>query len=175
MRRDVTITYASITSRRRLYTLSAEDVLRRSSLPSQLYYDDVLLSLFSAVTETDVVPLDDPVEKYVINALVVEGDHHGEHLDSFPFACSIPILQPSLKDGGCLQIAGPRPPHELCGVDVAAGDLVFFFSGTLMHRVTRISAGACRVVLNMAYATPDTQMVKSSSRGVLYSAGPRFL
>lgn len=167
-RREVTITYATITSTRQLHTLSADDVFRRSSLPDQLYYNEALLSLFSAITGADVVPLDDPVEKYVINALLSEGDHHGIHLDSFPFACSVPIVQPPRLGGGCLQIAAPHSPHQLRDVELRAGDLVFFFSGRLVHRVTSISSGSHRVVLNMAYATPETRMVESSSRELLY-------
>ena len=167
-RREVTITYASLTSSRRLHTLSAEDVFRYLSMPSRLYYDDTLLSLFSAITGTAVVPLEDPVEKYVINALLAEGDHHGDHLDSFPFACSLPILQPRRHEGGRLQIAIPHSPHKLRDVEAKAGDLVFFFCGELVHRVTSISSGTRRVVLNMAYATPETSTVESSSRELLY-------
>jgi predicted 2-oxoglutarate/Fe(II)-dependent dioxygenase YbiX len=115
------------------------------------------------------VPLEDPVEKFVINALLRTGDHHGEHIDSFPFACSIPILQPPVEHGGCLQIAMPDAPHDLRNVEIADGDLVFFYSGSLVHRVTRISGGARRVVLNMAYATPDTCTERSSSRHLLYT------
>jgi hypothetical protein len=167
-RRDLTITYANLTSTRRLYTLGADDVFRYSNLPDQIYYDASLLSLFSAISGISVVPLEDPVEKYVINALLTEGDHHGVHLDSFPFACSVPIVQPPHHRGGCLQIAAPDSPDELHDVQLAAGDLVFFFSGTLVHRVTSISSGTRRVVLNMAYATPETSSVESSSRELLY-------
>jgi ectoine hydroxylase-related dioxygenase (phytanoyl-CoA dioxygenase family) len=170
VRRDVTIGYAGITSQRRLVTLSAEDVAEHSDWPERLYTDPELLRWLSAAADTEVVPLADRLERYVVNALVAEGDHHGAHRDSFPFACSIPICQPADEGGGRLQIGRPAAPDELHDVECSAGDLVFFRSGRLTHRVTPLRTSSPRLVLNMAYATPDTSTVASNSRDQLYGA-----
>jgi hypothetical protein len=173
VRRELTISYAGITSQRRLVTISAEDVAAHSDWPGRLYADPELLRWLSAAADTEVVPLEDRLERYVVNALVAEGDYHGAHRDSFPFACSIPICQPASEDGGRLQIGRPDAPDELHDVECAAGDLVFFRSGRLTHRVTPLRTSSPRLVLNLAYATPETSALPSNSRDQLYgSRGP---
>jgi hypothetical protein len=168
VRREVTISYAGITSQRRLMTLNAEDLAEHSDWPERLYTDSELLSWLSAAADTEVVPLADRLERYVMNALVVAGDHHGAHRDSFPFACSIPICMPADRGGGRLQVGRPTAPDELQDVECAAGDLVLFRSGELTHRVTPLRTSSPRLVLNMAYATPHTRDIASNSRDQLY-------
>jgi hypothetical protein len=173
VRRELTITYAGITSQRRLVTISAEDVAEHSDWPERLYTDPKLLRWLSVAADTEVVPLEDRLERYVVNALVAEGDHHGAHRDSFPFACSIPVCQPAGKDGGRLQVGRPDAPDDLHDVECAAGDLMFFRSGQLTHRVTPLRTSSPRLVLNMAYATPETSTMASNSRDQLYGrSGP---
>ena len=167
-RRTATVTYSGITSTRDLHTISSCELDGYASEIEALYYNSAMLSLFSAATDRTVVPLDDPIERYVMNALTAEGAHHGLHVDSFPFACSIIIEQPTPGDGGRLEIASPQSPSEMRDVDMRPGDLVFFRSGELKHQVTALRGPARRVVLNMAYATPETKAIASNTRDVLY-------
>lgn len=165
-RRDVTVTYAGITSTRRLDTLSARCVNDATPDVECLYYDDAFVRFLSRLAGEEVVPLDDELEKYVINALSAEGDHHGEHLDSFPFACTIPLEQPHSGHGGSLQIS--YDGGRFVDVDLEPGCLAFFRSGEFVHRVTSIGPSCRRMVLSLAYATPATSGVVSNTRELMY-------
>jgi predicted 2-oxoglutarate/Fe(II)-dependent dioxygenase YbiX len=136
-----------------------------------LYSSESLLRLLSKIAGVEVLPLDDPIEKYVINALFGLDDQHGAHLDSFPFACSLLAEVPNLGCGGSLemQVLGPRPRFEFHPVPLSAGSLVFFRSAEIVHRVTPLTAKNRRIVLSMAYATAGTRGELSNSRALLYS------
>jgi hypothetical protein len=67
----------------------------------------------------------------------------------------------------------PQAPSRMRDVELAPGDFVFFRSGELVHQVTRVCGQARRIVLNMAYATPETKMIRSNTRDLLY--GPSMV
>jgi hypothetical protein len=165
-RRELTVKYAGISSTRRLDTLSARCVDDATSDVECLYYDDAFVRFLSCLAGEEVVPLDDELEKYVINTLSAEGDHHGEHLDSFPFACTIPLEQPQPGQGGCLQIT--YDGSRFVDVDLEPGCLAFFRSGDFVHRVTSIGPSCRRMALSLAYATPATSDVVSNTRELMY-------
>jgi predicted 2-oxoglutarate/Fe(II)-dependent dioxygenase YbiX len=165
-RREVTVTYAGVTSTRQLDTLSAKCVDDVTPEVESLYYDEVFVRFLSLLAGEEVVPLDDELEKYVINALSIEGDHHGEHLDSFPFACTIPLEQPQPDQGGCLQITNNG--GRFVDVELEPGCLAFFRSADFVHRVTSIGPSCRRMVLSMAYATPATSGIVSNTRELMY-------
>lgn len=167
-RRNVTVTYADITSTRLLDTVNARSLDELTSEIGDLYSDEELTALLSKLAGEDVVPLEDELEKYVFNALSAEGDHHGEHFDSFPFACTISLEQPLSSSGGHFEIAEPNEGGRFRRVELTPGCLVFFRSSQLAHRVTSIGAFCRRLVISMAYATPTTSSVVSNTRDLMY-------
>lgn len=167
-RREIEVTYAGITSTRRLDTLSARSVDAMTPEVEGLYCDDGFVSFLSRLADEEIVPLEDELEKYVFNALSGAGDHHGEHFDSFPFACTIPLEQPRRRDGGRFEIRDPHRRGRLIDVDLKLGSLVFFRSSEIAHRVTCIGPRCRRLVLSLAYATPATSDVVSNTRELMY-------
>ena len=116
------------------------------------------------------------VERHVLNVLHRVGDTHGVHFDDYPLAVVIVTeAPPCATDGGLLeylpqaqalsQLAGPslrRRYHR-------PGDAYLLRSDTTAHRVTALRReGVRRVVLNLAYTTPQAHVCSTPSAALLY-------
>lgn len=71
-------------SPRHMTTLGGHHIARESPLISALYRDTGLLALLTALHGTDVRPVEEPVERHVLNILHNPGDTHGAHTDDYP-------------------------------------------------------------------------------------------
>jgi hypothetical protein len=172
LRKEVLIEHHGVSSQRRMFTVSAIKIDDATREINCLYRDHNILNAICQITGESIVPLDDDIEKDVINWLALKGDQHGAHVDSFPFACSYVLDAPREDEGGVLIIShdadealsfrGKRLP-------LFPGDLFFFRSDLLYHQVCPLLNDANRVVLNMAYATPRTKSNLSYSRNSLYT------
>jgi hypothetical protein len=172
LRKDITINFNDVSSPRRMFTVSAVAVERLTRAIDGLYRDRNLLNIISQITGEQIEPIEDEVEKYVFNWLAFKGDLHGAHVDSFPYACTYTLFAPSEEDGGSL-IISDRPEEALSlhgeRFSFFSGDLFLFRCDKLFHQVSPLRKNADRVVLNMAYATPETRNRRSYSRASLYS------
>ncbi len=172
LRREITIEHQGVSSDRRMYTASAVTIDKATNEIDGLYRNDVILDALSQIAGEPIEPLDDSIEKYVINQLVRKGDQHGAHVDSFPFSCSYVISSPRVEQGGTLIIsnnADDALAFRGARFVFSPGDLFFFRSNILFHQVSPLLTEANRIVLNMAYATPQTRNRLSYSRSTLYS------
>lgn len=164
-------------SPRHMTTLGGQVIAEKSSMIAELYRDTEVLRLLGRIAGTEVTPVPEPVERYVVNILHHEGDTHGAHTDDYPLALVLFTEAPSLpQHGGLLEYV----PHvaELHTLDSTRarqahhqpGDGYLLRSDTTAHRVTPLSqSGIRRVILNLAYTTPDRQSTTTPSASLLYS------
>ncbi|MGP3634330.1 HalD/BesD family halogenase [Streptomyces sp. 24-1644] len=164
-------------SPRHMTTLGGHHIARQSELISGLYRDTALLELLTALHGTDVLPVEEEVERYVLNILHHPGDTHGAHTDDYPLALILFLQAPEkYGDGGLLEFnpgrrdltalnePGTRQVHH------QAGDAYLLRSDLTAHRVTPLTRpGIRRTVLNLAYSTEHHQAPATDSARRLYS------
>ncbi|WP_328540636.1 HalD/BesD family halogenase [Streptomyces sp. NBC_00344] len=164
-------------SPRHMTTLGGHHIAQESTLISTLYRDTALLALLAAVHGTDVLPVEEEVERHVLNILHNPGDTHGAHTDDYPLALVLFIAAPpETADGGLLEF---NPGHQdLTALDEPgtrqihhqAGDAYLLRSDLTAHRVTPLNRpGSRRTVLNFAYTTEDHQAPATDSAHRLYT------
>lgn len=171
LRKDIVIQDKTV-SARKMRTASGTTIDRHTSDIARIYQNERLIRFFELISNDTICLLEDSIEKYVINALELDGDLHGAHLDSFPYACTLIIFGLEAGQGGLLRISKTIADAEAgIGTDLSlgSGDLFFFCSDNLVHQVTAIRAPGQRVALNFAYANPKNKRVLSYSRDVLYT------
>jgi hypothetical protein len=172
LRKDIVIS-DKITSERHMRTASAIMVDQNSKEVDRIYRNKEFITFLSQVTSDKICPLEDDIEKYVMNALERKGDLHGAHLDSFPYSCTFVIDAPYSLKGGFLKVSHTREDFDSdkgTKIELHAGDMFFFCSSELIHQVTTVeSLSGERVILNFAYANPDSRTVLSYSRAALYT------
>ncbi|GGX41019.1 HalD/BesD family halogenase [Streptomyces chryseus] len=164
-------------SPRHMTTLGGHHIAQESALISTLYRDTGLLALLTALHEVDVLPVQEPVERHVLNILHNPGDTHGAHTDDFPLALVLFIeapeastdgglleFNPGRRDLGALNEPGARQLHH------QAGDAYLLRSDLTAHRVTPLNRpGTRRTVLNFAYTTEDHRTPATNSAHRLYA------
>lgn len=164
-------------SPRHMTTLGGHHIARESPLISALYRDTGLLALLTALHGTDVRPVEEPVERHVLNILHNPGDTHGAHTDDYPPALVLFVeAPPQAADGGLLEF---NPGHRsLAALDKPgtrqahhhAGDAYLLRSDLTAHRVTPLNhPGARRTVLNFAYTTHGHHSPATDSARRLYA------
>lgn len=163
-------------SPRHMTTLGGHHIAQESALISRLYRDAGLLALLTALHGTDVLPVEEPVERHVLNILHHPGDTHGAHTDDYPLALVLFIEAPDAPaDGGLLEFSPGR--GELSALEEPgtrqlrhqAGDAYLLRSDLTAHRVTPLNRpGTRRTVLNFAYTTDDHQAPATDSAQRLY-------
>ncbi|MFD3513919.1 hypothetical protein [Streptomyces sp. NPDC058657] len=163
-------------SPRHMTALGGRRIARESALISALYRDAGLLELLTALTGTAVLPVQEEVERHVLNILHRPGDTHGAHTDDYPLALVLFLESPSEPDDGglleyhpgrqdlaALEESGTRQAHH------QAGDAYLLRSDLTAHRVTPLRrSGTRRTVLNFAYTTPGHQNLATDSAHLLY-------
>ncbi|MEV2254440.1 hypothetical protein AB0I94_28300 [Streptomyces sp. NPDC050147] len=167
-------------SPRHMTTLGGHRVARESALISTLYRDARLLELLTSLTGTDVLPVQDEVERHVLNILHQPGDTHGAHTDDYPLApgpgpgpfprSAAPArwrrlleYHPGRRDLTALEESGTQQVHH------QAGDAYLLPSDLTAHRVTPLCCpGTGRTVLNFAYTTRGHQTPTTGSARRLY-------
>jgi hypothetical protein len=160
---------------RHMTTVGGQLIAQESPLIVNLYSDRALMRYLSALTGLDLRPAPDLVERHVANFLHLPGDTHGAHFDDYPVALLLFIETPaSPEDGGLLEFL-PNA-GSLTDIDGAhtrrafhvSGDAYVLRTDTTAHRVTPLTQPCRRVVLNFAYATPDSSTVTPSA-SLLYA------
>ncbi|MFD3808944.1 hypothetical protein ACFWTC_36520 [Streptomyces sp. NPDC058619] len=163
-------------SPRHMTTLGGHHIAQESALISTLYRDTGLLALLTALHGVGVLPVEEPVERHVLNILHQPGDTHGAHTDDYPLALVLFIEAPEASDGGLLEFnPGRRSLSSLnepgtCRLHHQAGDAYLLRSDLTAHRVTPLDRpGTRRTVLNFAYTTEDHQAPATDSAQRLYT------
>lgn len=163
-------------SPRHMTTLGGKEIAEGSETISALYRDTGLVGLLTALHGCDVIPVDDPVERHVLNILHRPGDTHGAHTDDHPLALVLFIdAPPKPESGGLLEY---RPGSaDLSALDAPGtrqvhhrtGDAYLLRSDLTAHRVTPLNEqGVHRIVLNFAYTTPGHECPATDSADQLY-------
>ncbi|PKV90089.1 hypothetical protein [Streptomyces sp. TLI_146] len=163
-------------SPRHMTTLGGHVIARESRLIPRLYRDAQLLGLLAEITDLDVVPVRDRLERHVINVLHQQGDTHGAHTDDYPLALVLFTETPNNPaDGGLLEYAAHSTGLHILDTRAARrahhrpGDGYLLRSDTTAHRVTPLSRpDTRRTVVNFAYTTPDRQQALTPSAFQLY-------
>ncbi|WP_405783164.1 hypothetical protein [Streptomyces sp. NBC_00859] len=172
-RRDFTME-SMAHSPRHMTTVGGHRIAQESGVIANLYRDPALLALLSTVFDRRVVPVEQPVERHVLNILHRPGDTHGAHTDDYPLALVLFIdAPPRPADGGLLEFAPGTADLEALGgsgtrsLHHHPGHAYLLRSDLTAHRVTPLNRhGVRRTVLNFAYTVPDrqTQVTDSASR-----------
>ncbi|WP_371524932.1 hypothetical protein OG302_01345 [Streptomyces sp. NBC_01283] len=163
-------------SPRHMTTLGGRVIAEESPVVSALYRDPALLALLEPIAAFDVVGVDDPVERHVLNILHQPGDTHGAHIDDYPLALVLFLQAPDdPKDGGLLEYVPQTRTLKALDSPLALrlhhrpGDGYLLRSDTTAHRVTPLRRpGVRRTVLNFAYTTPGRQSAHTPSAPLLY-------
>lgn len=162
-------------SPRHMTTIGGHTIAEHSRLIPNLYANTPLTDLIRRIVSVDIVPVPDQVERFVINYLHRPGDVHGAHFDDHPIAFVAFLEAPPRGSGGELEMV-PRA-QSLLDIESEgvrrfshdAGDCYLLKADTSAHRVTPLAAPARRVVLNMAFASPESAKIRSESALRLYS------
>lgn len=162
-------------SPRRMSTIGGETLAEESPVIADLYADPHLAGFLSEVLGEDLGLVEDPIERHVLNFLHESGDTHGAHFDDHAVALVLFLETPPPGSGGLLEYL-PRAESlaQLGSKDTRraehrVGDAYVLRSDTTAHRVTSLTGGGRRTVLNFAYATPATARIRSTSAAILYS------
>ncbi|MFD3735906.1 hypothetical protein [Streptomyces sp. NPDC058632] len=67
-----------------MFRFDGHHIAQESALISTLYRDTAPLALLAALHGTDVLPVEEAVERHVLNILHSPGDTHGAHTDDSP-------------------------------------------------------------------------------------------
>jgi hypothetical protein len=162
-------------SPRHMTTIGGHTIVEHSSLIPNLYANAQLIELIRHIVSIDIQPVPDRVERFVINYLHKPGDVHGAHFDDHPIAFVAFLEVPPHGTGGELEMV-PRAQSlldiesdEVRRLSHDAGDCYLLKTDTSAHRVAPLRAPARRVVLNMAFASPESAKIKSESASLLYN------
>lgn len=162
-------------SPRHMTTVGGHIIEHESELIPALYADPMLVEVLRAITELPLMSVEDALERHVANFLHRPGDTHGAHFDDFPVAMILFVEAPADPEAGGVLEYVPNT-DDLTSVDTdlvrrafhEAGDAYVLRSDTTAHRVTALSRDARRVVLNFAYATPESCSMTTDSASLLY-------
>lgn len=160
---------------RKMSILSGTDILQMSSIIPMLYLDEEFRDFLSSIAGETVYPVPDSVENYVCNFLHLDGDTHGGHIDTYPFAFNIMIEAPPRDMGGTLEIVkGSSVLQDLdyetkvTSVYIPPGDCYLLRTDKAVHRVSPLINSWRRTVINFAYTNAASLNVWSYSSGILY-------
>jgi hypothetical protein len=160
---------------RHMTTVGGHVIADESAMICDLYSDPAVMHFLREVTGLDLIPAPDLVERHVANFLHLPGDIHGAHFDDYPVALLLFVETPgSPEDGGLLEfLANAGDLAEIDGPETrrafhVSGDAYVLRTDTTAHRVTALTRPCRRVVLNFAYATPESATVTPSA-SLLYS------
>lgn len=165
-------------SPRRMTTLGGDFVDKLSSVIPGIYRDPRLLKIVEEVCGERAIPLEEDVDRYVVNILDRANDTFGAHFDDYPLSVVLVIEAPDPSEGGCPELV-PRAetlalldegPVET--VELAAGDIYILKSDTTAHRVSPLRSDCERIAINLAYTTPGFVVRPTVSAGLLYSREP---
>ncbi|MEV7404187.1 hypothetical protein AB0N93_27835 [Streptomyces sp. NPDC091267] len=164
-------------SPRHMTTLGGQHIAQDSELIGSLYRDTELLALLTALHGTHVLPVQEVVERHVLNILHHPGDTHGAHTDDYPLALVLFLeVPPGSADGGLLEFNPGRTDLTALGkpgtqqVYHHAGDAYLLRSDLTAHRVTPLSRpGTRRSVLNFAYTAKGHRAPVTESAERLYA------
>jgi hypothetical protein len=162
-------------SPRRMSTIGGEVLAEESPLVAGLYGDGRLVDFLAQVSGEPLTVVEDPVERHVLNFLHESGDTHGAHFDDHAVALVLFLESPPAGSGGLLEYLPHAPSLAALGsegtlrAEHRVGDAYVLRSDTTAHRVTPLTGGGRRTVLNFAYATEATAGMRSPSAAILYS------
>jgi hypothetical protein len=178
---------------RRLATVGGQVI--RSVAPGlvNVYSNAQLRSLLVVLTGGEVRPCAHPQEFMVANFLSEPGDTHGWHVDDPPYALILFFESPAVGHGGELEFIPSW--HRFCvtrsidpyhaverSVDLArreglveirhheGGDAYLLRADKCLHRVTPLTAGDNRSVINMAFEA-DLEVDYGETASRLYDEG----
>ena len=153
-------------SPRKMYTVSADQILRHSILIPAIYNSASLKNVLGQIADAEVLSCPWDGEKYVIIRQDQPGDTHGWHWGDFSFTVIWIIQAPGPETGGMLQCIPhtnwdkqhPRVHEYLLANPIrtyanATGDLYFLRSDTTLHRTTPLVSKATRIILNTCWAS----------------------
>lgn len=166
-------------SPRRMTTLGGDVIDTLSSVIPAIYRDPVLLDIVERVCGEKVVPLEEDVDRYVINILDRSDDTFGAHFDDYPLSVVLVIEAPDPSAGGVPELV-PRAESLLqldegpvLRVPLAAGDVYVLKADTTAHRVSPLLSDGERIAINLAYTTPGFVVEQpTESASLLYSREP---
>ncbi len=157
-------------SPRRMNVVNGHTIERMSTIIPELYNSPTLLDFLSDVVGERVLPLDDDIDRYVINQLRRSSDTFGAHYDDYPLSFVLIMESPGEEGGGYAEMC---PNGALSDLDInpirlplKATDAYLLKTDTTAHRVAPLRVDALRTAINFAYTTPGfvPQWTESANR-----------
>ena len=148
---------------RRMHTIGTIKLSSLTSLIPMIYFDPDLREFLSAIAGEDALIAPDENERYVVNALLQEGDRHGAHIDDYAFAFNIFTDCPPPEGGGELNLAKNSTEfNDLSNgrslkVSFHPGDVCFLRSDTSVHEVLPLTGNGRRIAFNLVYRSVTIQ------------------
>lgn len=168
-------------SPRKMYTVSAAQIMSDSELIPAIYNSASLKNALGQIAEAEVLACPWDGEKFVIIRQDQVGDTHGWHWGDFSFTVIWIIQAPGPEIGGMLQCVphtnwdkqDPRVHEYLLSNPIrtyanATGDLYFLRSDTTLHRTIPLVSDATRIILNTCWAS-ETDAKKAVTHETMHA------
>lgn len=153
---------------RRMINVKQEDIAQNGRIIPALYSSSILRGLFEKIAECQFNRCPYTPEEFIINALFKSGNTHGWHWDDYKYGIVFAVEVPKKENGGYVQVVAnsrwdrQRPSVEdvlfksvIHSFRLEPGDAYIIRTDTSMHRVSEVSEGARRIVVNMVWAASD--------------------
>ena len=147
---------------RHFSVVSGVDIATYSTIIPSIYKEPYLLDFLSGIAGTRLLESPDPFDRYVVHHACQQGDRHGGHIDTYPYAFTILIDAPPFELGGALEYV----PYSTQAFDLrtqkkryanhAAGDAYLLRADKTVHGVSSLARNADRISLVFSYADEET-------------------
>ncbi|MGK9237119.1 hypothetical protein KXS07_35755 [Inquilinus limosus] len=160
-------------SPRRMNVVNGHTIERLSRFVPAIYRDNRILDFLTYVVGEQVIPLEDDIDRFVINQLSRSSDTFGAHYDDYPLSFVIIVESPGVEGGGYAEMV---PNGALSDLEVnpirlplRARDAYILKTDTTAHRVAPLKIDALRTAINLAYTTPGFVPRYTESASKLYA------
>lgn len=147
-------------------TVGQHILAKESKTIPQIYASEALRDFIGSIVGEPVFQAPWDPEKFVLSYLHREGDTHGWHWDDYSYAFVLYLKAPAIDQGGFVQtcaggIWDKRQPKVFETIlngairthRCEAGDAYILHASKQLHRVTPITRGGDRLIVNMTWAS----------------------
>ena len=149
------------------YTVVTGDLIRtRISWLYSFYWDESIISAYSAACGRQLSPSTDEVSAINLNGLKGKGCRYERHVDGQGFSAVLMISDLITADGGNLVIYPESGPPR--SFQCVFGRIVLFEGSRLAHEVLPLESDRQRITVPMVYLPPGVTARPSSLDDYLY-------
>ena len=160
---------------RRISTVSGNVIFNESSLITELYQNEDLISFLETIAEEKLYLTPDIADRHAIHRLHKKNDIHGGHVDTYPYVLITCLESPGIDGGGELEYVPNSLDIKDLDTDKAIrkfidkGESYFMKAGLSVHRVLPLQKEVNRTVVVFTYADEVSKnIIESYSSNLLY-------